>query len=286
MERPRTKDAADDARFEEARRTLNHIAVVAGAGVAAILLLLLVLVSPASASAATRAGAEIQPVASFTTRFTCCPPRVHNIRRAAQLLDGRLIPPGARFSMNTALGRRTRARGFVPAPMISGGRLVDSVGGGISQVATTLFNAAFFAGLRLVAHTPHSFYITRYPMGREATISWGGPELVFDNDWSAALRMRLLVSSTAISVKFYSATLGRRIRSWSGRPYAYQQPTTRVLHNPGLPLGARRVVQESGPPGFTIEYGRRVFRDGRRISDERWRVRYQPEDRIIEVGTR
>jgi VanW like protein len=107
---------------------------------------------------------------------TICPPRVHNIRRATQLLDGRLIAGGARFSMNDALGRRTRARGFVPAPMISGGRLVDSVGGGISQVATTMFNAAFFAGLRLVAHTPHSFYISRYPKGREATVSWGGPD--------------------------------------------------------------------------------------------------------------
>jgi vancomycin resistance protein YoaR len=67
--------------------------------------------------------------------------------------------------MNAALGRRTRARGFVPAPMISGGILVNSVGGGISQVATTLYNAAFFAGLRLIAHTPHSFYVNACRIG-------------------------------------------------------------------------------------------------------------------------
>jgi vancomycin resistance protein YoaR len=197
-----------------------------------------------------------------------------------------VIRPGGRFSMNAVLGRRTRARGFVPAPMISGGRLVDSVGGGISQVATTLYNAAFFSGLRLVRHTPHSFYISRYPMGREATISWGGPELVFDNDWTAPLRMRLHTSATQITVTFHSEPLLRRVRWWTGRSYAFHPPTTRIVHNPGLPLGARRVVQEAGPAGFTIEYGRRVFRGPRIARNERWRVRYQPEDRIIEVGTR
>jgi hypothetical protein len=114
--------------------------------------------------------------------------------------------------------------------MISGGQLVDSVGGGISQIATTLYNAAFFAGLRLVAHTPHSFYISRYPMGREATISWGGPELVFDNNWPAPLRMQLTVRADKVAVRFYSRSLGRRVESWTGRPYAF--PTT---DEPGCP---------------------------------------------------
>src|SRR5262249_18604136 len=121
------------------------------------------------ASAATTEAPVL--VGSFTTPFPCCQPRVTNIRRAAQLLDGTVLPPNGRFSLNGALGRRTIAKGFVPAPSISGGELVDSVGGGISQVSTTLYNAAFFSGLKLVAHTPHSFYISRYPPGREATIS-------------------------------------------------------------------------------------------------------------------
>jgi vancomycin resistance protein YoaR len=242
----------------------------------------------AAGTALVPAHASARPivVGSFTTRFPCCQPRVVNIRRAVQLLDGRTLPPGGRFSMNRALGRRTRARGFVPAPMIAGGRLVDSVGGGISQVATTLYNAAFFAGLDLVAHTPHSFYIPRYPPGREATISWGGPELVFDNDWRAPLRMRLAAGSTGITVRFYSEPLGRRVQAWSGKPFDFVQPTTVLVHNPGLPYGSRRVVQEAGSAGFTIDYGRRVYRRGRPARNERWRVRYQPENRIIEVGTR
>lgn len=257
-------------------------------------LILALIVAAAGSSAAAPAPSAAKPnvyrgeelVASFTSRYQPGEPRVLNIRRAAQLLDGTLIPASGRFSMNAALGRRTTGRGFVPAPMISGGRLVNSVGGGISQVATALYNAAFFSGLTLVAHTPHSFYISRYPMGREATISWGGPELIFRNDWSSPVRIRLTTTPTAITVRMYSELEGRRIESWSGRPYAYVRPVTRVVHNPGLPLGARRTVQEAGGPGFTVEYGRRVRQYGAVIRSERFRVRYQPVDRIIEVGTR
>ena len=209
-----------------------------------------------------------------------------NIRRAAQLLDRTVIPAGRSFSMNAALGKRTTARGFVPAPMISGGRLVNSVGGGISQVATALYNAAFFAGLRLVEHRPHSFYISRYPMGREATISWGGPELIFGNDRDAPVVVRLSATGTAVTVRMYSRSAGWRVQSWTGRPYGYVQPTTRVVANPGLWRGVRRLVQPRGGPGFTIEYGRRVLRGSAPVRTESFRVRYDAVDGIVEVGTR
>ena len=208
-----------------------------------------------------------------------------NIRRAAQLLDRTVIPSGGTFSMNKALGRRTTQRGFVPAPMISGGRLVNSVGGGISQVATALYNAAFFGGLTLVAHTPHSFYISRYPMGREATISWGGPELVFRNDWKAAVYMRLTATADAITVRLYSDREGRKVEAWTGRPYAYVEPTTRYVTNSSLPRGSKRVVQQAGGPGFTITYGRRVLRRSTLVDVDRFRVRYEPVNRIVEIGT-
>ena len=119
-----------------------------------------------------------------------------NIKRAATLLDGTIILPGKVFSLNGALGKRTEAKGFVSAPQIFNGRFEDAVGGGISQVATTLFNAAFFSGIKLVAHQAHQFYISRYPMGREATVSWGGPELIFRNDWPAAILMKLDASDS------------------------------------------------------------------------------------------
>ncbi len=98
--------------------------------------------------------------------------------------------------------------------------------------------------------------------------------------------MHLTVRADRIAVQFYSTRLGRHVVSWTGHPYGFRQPTTRVVHNPGLPAGGRRVVQEGGPAGFTIEYGRRVYKRGRLASNERWRVVYQPEDRVIEVATR
>jgi VanW like protein/G5 domain len=223
-------------------------------------------------------------VGSFATNYEPGQPRVRNIKLAARMLDGTVLSPGETFSMNEALGERTIARGFVPAPSISGGRFVDSVGGGISQVATTLYNAAFFAGLDLVAHTPHSFYIDRYPIGREATISWGGPELVFRNQWEAPLRMRLRATATRLSVRFYSARLGRRVETETGTPYAYVQPVRIRVTNPSLGPGNERVVQEAGEPGFTVEYTRRVYRRGVLIRHERFRTRYEPRNAVVEVG--
>ena len=119
----------------------------------------------------------------------------HPARR--QILDGMVVQPGGTFSLNEALGRRTEERGFVFAPQILAGRLEDAVGGGVSQISTTLYNAAFFAGLELIAHQPHEFYISRYPMGREATVSWGGPEMIFTNDWKAGLLIKVSAWSTA-----------------------------------------------------------------------------------------
>jgi vancomycin resistance protein YoaR len=225
-----------------------------------------------------------EQIASFTTAYPAGEPRVTNIQRAAALLDGTIVPAGGTFSMNEALGERTEARGFVAAPTIFDGRLVDSVGGGISQVATTLYNAAFFAGLDLVAHTPHSFYIDRYPMGREATISWGGPELIFRNDWHAAVLMKVAASDTAITVTFYSSLLDRRVETATSEPFDYTQPTVREVTNAALPPATRTTVQEAGAPGFTVEYTRKVWRGAELVRDERFTTRYLAKDGIVEVG--
>ena len=223
-------------------------------------------------------------VGEFTTEYPCCAPRVTNIQRAAEILDGTIIEPGETFSLNERLGRRTVERGFVAAPQIFGGRLEDAVGGGISQVATTLYNAAFFAGMRLDRHSPHQFYISRYPMGREATVSWGGPELVFTNDWPAAALLKVSARETSITVRLYSTKLGRRVETTTGEPYAYVAPATRVLTNRALPPGERVVVQDAGASGFTVEYTRKVYRGDRLKRNERYRVRYEAQNAFVEVG--
>lgn len=223
-------------------------------------------------------------VSEFTTEFACCEPRVSNIQLAARILDGTILSPGERFSLNQALGRRTRRRGFVPAPTIYDGRLRDDVGGGISQLATTLYNTAFFAGLQLVTHSPHQFYISRYPMGREATVSWGGPELVFRNDWKAGLLMRFTTTDTSITVRFYSAKLGRRVVTETGDPRDYREPSTIREFNPDLAPGTESVIQEGSVSGFSVDYTREVYRGKTLIRDERYHVVYDPKNTIVEYG--
>lgn len=192
--------------------------------------------------------------------------------------------PATRFSLNDALGERTAARGFVIAPTIAAGELVDSVGGGVSQMATTTFNAAFFVGLELQAHTPHEFYISRYPMGREATVSWRQPDLVFRNDWAAAILMSVCAGRNGVTVAFYSSKLGRRVETTTGQPTNRTEPKTIERKKPDLPPGTRNVVQAAGPGGFSVSYTRKVFRGSTLKRDETFHWTYRRENAIVEVG--
>ncbi len=224
-------------------------------------------------------------VSEFTTYYQCCQPRVTNIKRAAELLDGTIVRPRTAFSLNEALGKRTVENGFVSAPQIFAGRLEDAVGGGISQIATTLYNAAFFAGVKLIAHQAHQFYISRYPMGREATVSWGGPELIFRNDWPAAILMKLTATDSGVTVRFFSRKLGRRVETSTGEPYAYVAPRTITVRNSALPTGTTSTVQSAGASGFTVQYTRKVYEGPELVKDERYTVRYDAQNAIVEVGT-
>jgi vancomycin resistance protein YoaR len=239
------------------------------------------LLSPAAGAAPARSSVPLELVSRFTTYYPQGQPRVVNIRRAAALLDGTLLRPGDRFSLNGRLGKRTQARGFVAAPSISGPIHVDSIGGGVSQVATTLYNAAFFAGLRLIAHTPHSFYISRYPKGREATVSWGGPELIFQNDWPAPLLLRMKTAPTSITVWLYSHRLARRVATITHAPTNYVRPRTVYIKDPTLPPGTQRVLQSAGASGFSISYTRRVYQDDSIRRAEFYSWTYSPENRVI-----
>lgn len=153
---------------------------------------------------------------TFTTRYPCCQPRVTNIRLIAKAIDGTVVMPGERFSLNQSSGERTRAGGYVKAPFIADGELAESVGGGVSQVSTTLYNAVFFAGLRINAHQPHSFYIDRYPPGREATLNFPDIDLVWTNDTTAPVLIRAATDETSVAVSLYGADIRRRVRAETG----------------------------------------------------------------------
>ena len=187
---------------------------------------------------ATPAARRIRSlIGTFTTRFACCQPRVKNIRLIARAIDRTVVGPGEQFSLNHVAGPRTRARGFVPAPFIADGELVESVGGGVSQFSTTMYNAAYFAGLRLDSHRPHSFYIDRYPAGREATLDYGSIDLTWTNDTNAPILVRASATASSVSVSIYGANGGRRVRAVPGRRKAipgrdFSITVTRIVRYP------------------------------------------------------
>jgi vancomycin resistance protein YoaR len=144
-------------------------------------------------------------VAEFTTNHPCCAPRVTNIHRMADIVSGSVILPGATFSLNDTVGRRTTDKGFVSAPTINGdGNFEDDVGGGVSQFSTTLFNASFFAGLEIDEYMAHGLYISRYPYGREATLSFPSPDLKIRNNTPYGILIWPTYSDTSITIGLYS----------------------------------------------------------------------------------
>jgi hypothetical protein len=143
-------------------------------------------------------------VSEFTTNHACCQRRVENIHRIADLIRGVVIKPGERFSVNDFVGRRTREKGFVAAGTIQQGHYKDDVGGGISQFATTMFNAAFFAGLELDDYKAHSIYISRYPYGREATLNYPDVDLAVINNTPYGILIWTEYTETSITVQMYS----------------------------------------------------------------------------------
>ncbi|HEX2026624.1 MAG TPA: VanW family protein [Nitriliruptorales bacterium] len=222
-------------------------------------------------------------IGTFTTYHKCCQSRVDNIHRIADLVRGKVIRPGERFSLNQHVGERTRAKGFVPAGAIFNGEYRDEVGGGVSQFATTTFNAAFFAGLPIEEHKAHSYYISRYPRGREGTVSWPSVDLVIRNDTSNGIYVHTSYTDTSITVSLFGDNGGRQVTAEMGEPFNRRGPETRYRDDPSRPSGFTRVVQ-SGGTGFDVEVFR-VIDHGGRSERQRFFTRYLAEPRIEVRGT-
>jgi vancomycin resistance protein YoaR len=152
------------------------------------------------------------PVVSFTTYFACCEARAQNIERVAEFVDRALIYPGEEWNLNTYIGKRTQERGFLPAGTIVKGSMIETTGGGISQFATTFYNAVYWGGFQDISHTPHSRYFTRYPEGIEATISWPEPHLIFKNNSPYGILVHTKTAGTSVTVQFFSNNDGRNIQ--------------------------------------------------------------------------
>jgi vancomycin resistance protein YoaR len=212
-------------------------------------------------------------IGTYTSKFPCCAPRVRNIHRIAEIVDGYVLRPGDRFDLNGVVGPRDRARGFVPAPQILRGEFVDDVGGGVSQFATALFNGVFFSGLKDIEHKPHSYYISRYPPGREATVSFPEPDLVFENDSPNGVLIRTSFTDTSVTVTFWG-TKRFDVRAIEG-------PRRRVTKFETTYDTDRDCSATSGGEGFDITVTRVLSAAGREVRREDFRTRYLPQPKVV-----
>jgi vancomycin resistance protein YoaR len=279
---------AEDARFELSGGAVSIVPSVDGTGIDPAHLaeqLLPMLTRPAPRSV----DAELGPVpADFTTEeaealgireeigsFTTNignPNSGENIRVVAAEVDGAVVMPGETFSLNTFTGPRGTAQGYVPAGVISGGQFTQAVGGGISQFATTMFNAVFFSGLEDIYHKPHSYYISRYPAGREATVYEGQIDLQWRNDSDTGVYIDTAWTPGTITVTFYG-TKRFEIESISGNRVNVREPAVQEKPDDGS------CHPQGGANGFDISVTR-VFRDlntGAEIKRENFNTHYAAE---------
>jgi vancomycin resistance protein YoaR len=221
-------------------------------------------------------------VSAFTTTFGCCRPRVKNIHRIAELVDGVLVKPGETFSLNERVGERTVARGFVPAPTIVHGKMKDTIGGGISQFATTFFNAALQGGYEIVERQPHSFYFKRYPMGHEATLSFPKPDVIIKNDTDAGLFIKTEVGPTYVRVKLFGNNGARKVEKKVSKIFDVIEPPIEYIADDSLDPDEKK-IKERGQKGWTVNVSRTIaFADGREKTESR-KVVYNPRVRKLRV---
>ncbi|MEX1207572.1 MAG: VanW family protein [Acidimicrobiia bacterium] len=226
-------------------------------------------------------------IGEFTTYHACCQNRVVNIQLIADVVDGVVIMPGEEFNLNQIVGQRTTEKGYRCAGAIVGGELVEEgavcIGGGSSQFTTTMYNAAFFAGLEDVAHTPHSIWFSRYPEGREATLGWQNPNLIFRNNTENAIIVRTTYTPTEITAKIYGdngglvveAGLSNRYNHTSARGPVVRKNSSLVPSGPGAGCSpSTAVTVQSGSGGWSVDVYRYITHPDGTETTETWSWHY------------
>jgi vancomycin resistance protein YoaR len=225
-------------------------------------------------------------VASYQTFYGGEPNRIHNVELVAHLVDKHVIAPGETFSFNGATGARTEDKGFREAPVIINGELKTGLGGGVCQVSTTVFNAAYEAGLPIVSRTNHALYISHYPQGRDATVNYPDTDLKFTNDTDHWILLRTWVGSSSLTVALYGTPVHRRVVSETSPLVVTGPAPVKRIKDPSLFVG-QTVVEEPGSSSLKTSNERKVYdADGKLLFDTTFYSSYRGEMKVIRVGTK
>jgi vancomycin resistance protein YoaR len=223
-------------------------------------------------------------VGSYTTEYGGIPNRIHNVQLVAHLVDDKLIAPGATFSFNKTTGERNAAKGFLEAPVIVNGELTTGLGGGVCQVSTTVFNAAFVAGLDITERVNHALYISHYPQGRDATVDYPDVDLKFVNDTGNWLLLRTFVGSSTLTVGLYGTPTHRKVTSTVTPLVSHGNPPIQKTVDPALKPG-EVVVDDPGVPAMSTSVTRDVYtRSGKLLHHDTWYSSYRATPKLVRVG--
>ncbi|WP_043618471.1 VanW family protein [Nonomuraea candida] len=213
-------------------------------------------------------------VSTFTTTFDCCQDRVKNIQRMAQELDGHVVRPGTTFSLNETLGQPTVEDGYVEAGEIVGGRMVNIVGGGGSQFATTLYNAVFFGGFEDVEHQPMDYHAPRYPAGLDVALLYPDLDLKWRNDSEHGVLIKTAFTGTSVTVTLWGTKRYDRIEAVESE----RRDFTPFRRETSSAAGCLPTV---GEQGFTIDVTRVFHQDGKVVKrDKKLTTKYRPQTQI------
>ncbi len=266
--------ATSAALLRAASRSTNRVAAVVVAEF-----------EPRLTTAEAKALRVERELASYATLYAGTADRINNLQLAIEILDGARIEPGATWSFNEFVGPRTEERGFRSAPVIMDGQYEEGVGGGVSQVATTVFNAAWEAGIKIGERHAHALYISRYPDGRDATVNYPDVDLKLVNDTPRWIVIKASYDESGILIRLLGGGPKRSVETTAGELEVTGRPKVEREPDPTLFEGDR-VVEFSGEPSREIRVERVVYRGGEVLYKESWYTHYRSEARIVRVGTK
>ena len=244
------------------------------------------LTEPARTTADAKAMGITGVVGSYTTTYGGTPGRIHNVQLVAELIDGALIAPGSRFSFNQTTGERNAEKGFEEAPVIINGELQTGIGGGVCQVSTTIFNAAFEAGLSIERRTNHALYISHYPRRPRRDGQLPGHRPRVPNDTDSWLLVRTFVNAGSLTVNLYGTPQGRRVETETAPLMVDGKIRIKRIKDQDDARG-QALVESMGEPPRTTSVRRKVYApDGALLYDTTWSSYYAGEPTIVRVGTK
>ena len=241
--------------------------------------------APAKLSTAAARAMHISGVvSSYTTVFGGVPNRIHNVELVAHLVNGKLIAPGATFSFNKTTGERNASKGFLVAPVIVNGELTTGLGGGVCQVSTTVFNAAYEAGVKITERTNHALYISHYPQGRDATVNYPDVDLKFVNDTGSWMLLRTFVSSSSLTVSLFGTPVHRKVTSTVTPLISHGKPPVKKTIDPTLKPG-EKIVDDPGSPALSTSVTRDVYTAaGKLLYHDTWYSSYRALPKLVRIG--